>query len=216
MSSSHGQQSIQDTTNQAKKVGRTTQRGNSTPIISRTRLKKSTKLALYLYIQAHYKLDQRQLEFIAHFQSRLNLDEIQSALKFVHLLTTNARTRARMQVGEHLSTLHNVKFVPFSQPRPNTHQQRRIGVGYRDKGSLPKPSRPDWDKYNERTVALREEDAAFSFEILSDLLKGPDEENQQRLLSRILVNYPEAEFLLGIQTHKLEHTGNCWKITKLK
>lgn len=216
MFSTHGQKSNQNTTNQSRKDGRTTQRDTPTSSVNGTRLKKSTKLALYLYIQAHYKLDQRQLEFIAHFQAKLNLDEIQSALKFVHLLTTNARTRARMQVGEHLSQLHNVKFVPFSQPRPKSAQQRRIGVGYRDKGSLPKPSKIDWDKYNERTVALREENAAFSFEILSDLLKGPSEENQQRLLSKLCVNYPEAKVLLKVQTHRLEHTGNTWKITRIE
>lgn len=109
-------------------------------------LKKGTRLGLFLYLQAHNSLDDRQCEYIAHFQAKLNLSEIQSALKFMHVLTTNPRIRARIWADSFS--------VPFYRPRPNRRDQRRIGVGYKDKGSLPKRSRPSWDKDN--TVQMAE------------------------------------------------------------
>jgi len=103
-------------------------------------LRKSTLLGIYLYIAAHYRLEDRQVEYIARFQGRLNLSEIQRALKFAHTLTTDPRTRARVKAD-------SVQ-VPFFRPRPFRFEQRRIGVGYRDKGSLPRRPKPSWDKDN--------------------------------------------------------------------
>lgn len=191
-------------TRKEKNSGRTTQPCNSTSLVRGTRFKKSTRLALFLYIQAHYQLDSRQLEYIAHFQAKLNLDEIQSALKFVHSLTTNPRTRARMQIGEHHTVSHNVRQVPFSRPRPKLPQQRRIGVGYRDKGSLPKNSLPSWDKENERAVSLRDGNAVFDFTAIQDLLESKDKESNE-VLSRLRKNYPEASFLFKRPFLKIEN-----------
>lgn len=50
--------------------------------ISLRSLRKSTRLSVYLYIVSHYKLSDEQREFVANFQAKLNLAEIQSALKF--------------------------------------------------------------------------------------------------------------------------------------
>jgi hypothetical protein len=169
-----------------------------------------------LYIQAHYKLEDRQIEYIAHFQAKLNLAEIQSALKFVHVLTTDPRTRARMQVGEHHTPLNNQRLVPFSRQRPKLPQQRRIGVGYRDKGSLPKPSRPTWDKENERSVSLRDQAAVFDFNLLKETLESLDKESAE-VLSRLRKNYPEAEFLLRSSELQVRNTGpGVWIISKPK
>jgi hypothetical protein len=121
-----------------------------------------------------------------------------------------------MKVGEHLARLHNVKLVPFTQTRPNALEQRRIGVGYRDKGSLPKPSKIDWDNPNERTVSLREEDAPFSYTLFDDLLKNPSEESSVRLMSRLRENYPEALCFL-LRSYKVEHTEpRVWKYQALE
>lgn len=98
------------------------------------RLRRSTLLAIYLYLSAHNRISDQQREFIAHFQAKLNLAEIQSALKFAHTLTTDPRTRARLQVD-------NIQ-VPTRRSRPKIRETRRIGVGYRDKGSLRSSHRP--------------------------------------------------------------------------
>lgn len=197
-------------------AGRTPRHSNPRKIVSLSQLKKSTRLAIYLYILAHYKLHERQLEYIAHFQAKLNLDEIQSALKFVHVLTTDQRTRSRMHVGEHHDEIHNVKLVPFSQPRPKPPDQRRIGVGYRDKGSLPKQSRPSWDKENERAVSISENIDHWSYLTLKETLEDKETESVE-VLSRLRKNYPEASYLLENSALKLSNPEKgCWKITQSK
>lgn len=113
-------------------------------------LSKSNRLALMLYKSAHYQLDDLQLKYIANFQRGLNLPQIQKSMKFLHILTTNPRVRAR---------LHSEEFsVPYFRERPfHLREKRRIGVGYRDKGSLPKNSKPSWDKENLRPVSVEPE-----------------------------------------------------------
>jgi len=202
-------------TRQEKKTGRTPHRNNPTQLVRLADLKKATRLSIYLYISAHYTLADRQHEFIAHFQAKLNLDEIQSALKFMHVLTTDPRTRARMHVGESHDDSFNRNLVPFSRPRPISLEQRRIGVGYRDKGSLPKPSSPDWEKKNERAVSIRDENAPYDLTLIPDLLAESDEESA-KVLSRLRRNYPELATILGVQTHKLENPEpGVWIITQL-
>lgn len=111
---------------------------------------KSIRLALMLYQSSHYRLQELQLLYIADFQSHLDFSQIQKALKFLHTLTTDPRTRDRLW-AEYYS-------VPYLRERPNRlREKRRIGVGYRDKGSLPKNSKPDWNKVNERSVTWRKE-----------------------------------------------------------
>lgn len=100
-----------------------------------SRASRSIRLGALLYFAAHNTLESGQREWIARFQSRLNLDEIQKAISFMHLLTTNPRARARFEGQFQIR-------VPFSGPRPKRPEQRRIGVGYRDKGSLREIHRP--------------------------------------------------------------------------
>lgn len=96
---------------------------------SLSRTSRSIRLGAVLYFAAHNHLEDEQREWIARFQSRLNLDEVRKAVQFMHQLTTNPRIRARFEGEYHIR-------VPFAGPRPKRPEQRRIGVGYRDKGSL--------------------------------------------------------------------------------
>jgi hypothetical protein len=101
-----------------------------------------------------------------------------------------------MHVGESESEVKNLKQVPFYGARPkNLREQRRIGVGYRDKGSLPKPSRPDWDKENIRAVSLPDETVPLELQHLLDLSRDSSEEAAE-VLSVLRKTYPEAESFL--------------------
>jgi hypothetical protein len=140
-------------------------------------LRKSTRLGIFLYIQLHNKLEERQVEYIARFQAKLNLDEIQRALEFAHVLTTNPRTRSRMK-AESIS-------VPFYRPRPDRRTPiRRIGVGYRDKGSLPRYSKPEWDKDNTKWVGYgshARESGVWDLTLLGEFLQVPQREPNEEM-----------------------------------
>lgn len=102
----------------------------------RARLSRANRLGLYLYTLAHFQTEDAQRQYVAYFQGRLNLEEVQKAMKFMHQLTTSPKIRARIQ-GQ------GFKFeIPFWRARPVHREQRRIGVGYRDKGSLRPAHRP--------------------------------------------------------------------------
>jgi hypothetical protein len=87
-----------------------------------------------LHISAHQALSDGQRAWIANFQSKMNLTQVQLSLKFLHQLNTNPRMRARLQVSAWR--------IPSLNPRPKRREQRRIGVGYRDKGNLRPLHRP--------------------------------------------------------------------------
>jgi hypothetical protein len=141
-------------------------------------MRKSTRLGVFLYIQLHNKLESLQVEYIAHFQAKLNLAEIQRALEFAHVLTTDPRTRSRIKVDS-IS-------VPFYRPRP-LHRRpiRRIGVGYRDKGSLPRPySKPDYEKDNTKWVGYGShamESGHWDLTILGEFLQVPRRESDEEM-----------------------------------
>lgn len=140
-------------------------------------LRKSTRLGVWLYIQLHYKLKDPQIEYIARFQAKLNLAEIQRALEFAHVLTTDPRTRSRMKVDSIP--------VPYYRERPFRREPiRRIGVGYRDKGSLRRYSKPEWDKDNTMWVGYgshAKESGSWDLTILGEFLQVPRREPDEEL-----------------------------------
>lgn len=186
--------------------------------ISLRKLRRSTRLSVYLYICAHYKLTDQQREFVAHFQSKLNLAEIQSALKFVHTLTTDPRTRARMQIPESQDRVETL--VPTLDPRPHSSEPRRIGVGYRDKGSLPGYSRPSYDRDNTIEHGLTYQGELDRVWDLTLLLEDPEESSEVAPdggLSAAAGMIPQAISLLHSGRVTLEQTGtNSWKISLLE
>jgi hypothetical protein len=189
---------------------------------------KAIKLSVYLYFISHYNLQDGQLEWIAHFQSKLSIAQITKAMKMVHILTTDPRTRARMRISEIKSTLEGKeillplwdgKQVPFYRGRPKIREQRRIGVGYRDKGSLSKKPRLDWDKDNTLFLGESQEmvDAQWNLaslfdsfrEILNNETAGVVSDKGMTLTSLV------QEFL-GSQV-SLEHPGEkVWCISATK
>jgi len=145
--------------------------------ISMRTLRRSTRLSVYLFIVSHFRVSDEQREYVANFQAKLNLAEVQSALKFLHTLTTDPRTRARMQIPE--SQEKAERLVPTLRPRPINRDQRRIGVGYRDKGSLPKRARPDWEKDNSLWVGLTSVQEATKVWDLTILGDPPEESRDE-------------------------------------
>jgi len=109
--------------------GRQPRRSN--PRTTRVHLRRSRKLVVFWLNQ---KLDPgfyspEQVERIAIWQSKVNEVELHSAVVLYKRLLSEPRTLSRF-MAQHKNT-----------PVPRTHQaripeKRRIGVGYRDKGSL--------------------------------------------------------------------------------
>lgn len=166
------------------------------------RPRKVIRLSIYLYIAAHNRLSQAQRDYIANFQSRMNLAEVSSAMKFLQSLTTDPRTRARLHVDR--------VTVPYQRTRPKIlPEQRRIGVGYRDKGSLSKRSRPSWEKDNTLEggyYTTAEETRSWDYTILFDPDLGDgneaDEVKSERLKNRLLGQASDQKQLRLTQTEE--------------
>lgn len=201
-------------THESRTTCRDTPRQNPT-----ARLSRSIRLAIYLYFCQHYNLREAQLKYVAHFQARQNLDQILRALKFAHQLTTDPRLRARMGLAEktiegNLVPLLNGRPVPSDQSRLKLLEQRRIGVGYRDKGSLPRRSR-SWDKDNTLNEGIPTAHVLQTYD-LNLLYEDPDEietEADRGKSERRIV--PQAKVLLsGGILYRLENPGpRVWRIT---
>jgi len=225
--SDEAQQSVGFATNQIQTTSsRTPQLDSPSGRSQPARDSKSIRLAVYLYISSHYRISDNQREWIAHFQARLNLTQIQKALKFGHILTTDPRTRARMQITEKVIktdsgelqkiALFRGKSIPIGNSRPKIREQRRIGVGYRDKGSLPKRSKFDWEADNTITVGLTYE----GFETRSwdlTILWDPSEEQETEsdgVMSDRRMTLTKRARELQRSPYVLEHPEpKVWKIT---
>jgi hypothetical protein len=76
-----------------------------------------------------WNLSLEQRQFIGRLQSRLNLEQIQAAERFAHRIASEPRIRGSLE-------FHLRRQVPRLAPPPRQEEKRRIGVGYRDKGTL--------------------------------------------------------------------------------
>lgn len=171
--------------------------------------KKSTLLAIYLYHRVHNKLEDKQNQFIANFQRKMYLSEVLSSLEFLHKIETNPRIRARLRID-------SVK-VPFYHPRPRKRRdQRRIGVGYRDKGSLPKRARPDWNKDNTLNPGESEAQITKVWD-LTILFDNPSEESEDKEPTEDIVGQGGtlvASFYHNNSFGKISNpSGNIWIIS---
>lgn len=144
------------------------------------RMSRSIRLAVYLYKIAFSKVSSQQREYVANLQAKMNLAEIQKAYGFLHTLSTDPRTRARIQV--------NRLEVPASRPRPTKREQRRIGVGYRDKGSLRSSHRPVLPA----EVTLGHEAVALTWDTLPRWILDGERKSQTEVLSDWRRNASEA------------------------
>jgi hypothetical protein len=98
------------------------------------RTRRSTYLGILLYRIFHETCSDEQKEYVAYFQSKLNFAEVLRAMRLCHSLTTNPVARKRLKP--------ELWRIPTLGPRPHLREKRRIGVGYRDKGSLRERHRP--------------------------------------------------------------------------
>jgi hypothetical protein len=110
-----------------------------------SRQRRSTKLGIFLFKSVTENLSPEQRESIAFFQERCNIQEVTRAQEIAHRLHTDPRFRANLKIPS---------FVVPVLPRPKRREQRRIGVGYKDKGTLRPSHKPRLP--GERTLGYEE------------------------------------------------------------
>lgn len=102
------------------------------------RLKKSTFLGYLLYLQKVSRLSEDQERYLLRFQSTVQEQELLAAIELLRALVASPRSAARAEqdlqaVQQRCPRLHAKLITP---------EKRRIGVGYKDKGSLRPTHRP--------------------------------------------------------------------------
>lgn len=102
------------------------------------RLKKSTFLGYLLYLQKQGRLCEDQERYLLRLQSTVQELELLSAIELLRALGASPRSAARAE--QDLQAV--LKRCPRLQAKSVLPERRRIGVGYRDKGSLRPSHRP--------------------------------------------------------------------------
>lgn len=98
----------------------------------RKRLKTSTFLGYLLFLQRNKQLSDTQERFVLRLQAKVKLEELTSAIKLLVGLTESPRAAARAKSDLELAKERCGRI----EAKSIRQEQRRIGVGYRDKGSL--------------------------------------------------------------------------------
>jgi hypothetical protein len=115
-------------------VGRSTPLGTPT-LRKQTGMRRRTELGFLLFLQYQARLSPGQWAYLLGLQRRSNLQEIDSAIELFKRLAGSRRSAARAQ--QELNRL--LARTPHLSPKSVRREQRRIGVGYRDKGTLRLP-----------------------------------------------------------------------------
>ena len=102
------------------------------------RQKRSTFLGYLLYLQRQKRLGEGQERYLLQLQSKVNLDELQAAVRLMMALAQSPRSAARAE--QDLRAIQSR--TPNLPAKSILPEQRRIGVGYRDKGSLRPKHKP--------------------------------------------------------------------------
>lgn len=124
-------------------------------------LRRSTRLGFLFYLQHLQELSEGQLRFLRKEQGTLKLSELQRAIHLYEALSASRRAQARAK-----KALEKLKQdCPSLQSKSIRREQRRIGVGYRDKGSLRQP-------HEDHTVSPR---MWWSEDIAPALIQPPGE-----------------------------------------
>ena len=93
---------------------------------------RSVFLGYLLYLQRQRRLSEDQERYLLELQRKVRMDELQRSIKLLEGLVLSPRSAARAE--------QDLKAVQSRCPRlpakSTLPEQRRIGVGYRDKGSL--------------------------------------------------------------------------------
>lgn len=177
---------------------RTTPRGTPTPAKPGKGLRKSTKLGYLLFLQSKGRLTPGQVAFLLEFQKRVKLEELERAAELLRRLLVSERSAGRAE--KELREIQS--WCPSLVPKSVHREQRRIGVGYRDKGSLRQP-------HEDHTAVPR---SWWSEDIAPALLSPPEEPRwisadevmgrsgyhplEELALNQLLVNSPVYPTLL--------------------
>lgn len=102
------------------------------------RLKTSTFLGMLLFLQRNNRLSEDQERFVLKLQGKVKFEELQSAIELLRRLTESPRAAARASQDLEACLRKCGRLPAKSRPAEN----RRIGVGYRDKGSLRPKHKP--------------------------------------------------------------------------
>lgn len=131
------------------------------PEQARQGTKRSTRLGFLLVLQFLGELSEGQHRFLLREQSQVKLEELHRAIDLFGRLLASPRSlaRSRAALDEALSG------CPHLDAKSVLREQRRIGVGYRDKGSLRPP-------HQRRLVSGR---SWWSEDIAPALLSVPEE-----------------------------------------
>lgn len=114
------------------------------------RQKRSVFLGYLLYLQRNNRLAEGQERYLLNLQAKVREEELLSAIRLMQALSLSPRSAARAE-----KDLEAVRSrTPNLPAKSILQEQRRIGVGYRDKGSL----RPKHKPRPESGVAFWSED----------------------------------------------------------
>lgn len=102
------------------------------------RLKKSTFLGMLLYLQKSGQLSEDQERYLLRLQGTVQEQELLAAIELLRHLVASPRSAARAKQDLEAARQR----CPRLQAKSVLPERRRIGVGYRDKGSLRPSARP--------------------------------------------------------------------------
>jgi hypothetical protein len=94
--------------------------------------RRSVELGYLLFLQYQSRLSPGQWAYLLGLQRRVNLQELDSACGLFRRLLGSKRSQARAE--KDLQKI--LSSTPSLSPKSIRREQRRIGVGYRDKGTL--------------------------------------------------------------------------------
>lgn len=147
------------------------------------RLNRSTFLGYLLYLLRQKKLSEEQERFVITLQSKVNLQELTAAIELLTKLSNSNRSAARAKDDLELA-YQKCGRIPAKSKTP---EERRIGVGYKDKGALRpthKPrlhgSRAWWSEDLAPALLVLPEEPRW---ISSEELFGPEQYSEIQMLS---------------------------------
>lgn len=108
------------------------------PLHKVKRLKTSSFLGYLLFLQRNKQLSEDQERFLLKLQGKVKFEELEAAILLLKKLLGSPRSAARSKEDLELA-LRKCGRLPAKSRTPEV---RRIGVGYRDKGSLRPKHRP--------------------------------------------------------------------------
>jgi len=110
------------------------------PRLKESRPRRSTYLGMLFFLQTQDRLSPGNLRFVRGLQSKVKFEELYRAVNLCSSLQISRKSAARAE--QELSRIQrNCPILPAKSKR---REQRRIGVGYRDKGSLRAKHEDHW------------------------------------------------------------------------